>query len=141
MKSDIYRYNWFSIKYHTKNDIEKILLYFNKVYIDNSDLRLYLLANTYARNIIEESKNTHMQYILNLKALLENNLNATKQEIFVYLDLVSMRDYFSYINTKGKLNYLPAWKVIDKYDIKQLETNRLLFIEDKKIYFVYEGEN
>ena len=39
------KYNWSSIKKHTKGDINKILKYFYYVYIENTDLAVYLLEN------------------------------------------------------------------------------------------------
>ena len=62
-------------------------------------------------------------------------------EQLVYLDLASMRNVFTYYNTRGKGIYLPAWKVEKMYDIEKLKANRLLHIEENNIHFVYEQEN
>jgi hypothetical protein len=134
------KYNWSAIRYHTKNDIKKILLYFYKIYNNNlTDIQEYLVDNKYALRILDESKLNKYNYIINLNDFLENSMNATPEEMYVYLDLASKRDYFTYLNTKKKVNYLPIWKVVD-YDINKLKTNRLLNIDENNIYFVYEGD-
>ena len=134
------KYNWSSIRWHTKNDIKKILKYFYNVYNkDYTDIQEYLLENKYALKILKESVHKD-NYIINLNGFLDNSMNATADEMYVYLDLVSKRDYFTYLNTKKVVDYLPIWKVTD-YDINKLKTNRLLNIDENNIYFVYEGDN
>ena len=54
------KYNWSSIKKHTKGDINKILKYFYYVYIENTDLAVYLLENKYASRIAIESEKSSM---------------------------------------------------------------------------------
>ncbi len=95
--------------------------------------------NPWAAKIVAESKNNAHSYIQNPKALMAASSGATDSEIYVYLDLVAKRSYFNYVNTKGKVNYLPKWK-IDNYDINKLEMNRLLDFDDDNIYLLYEGE-
>ena len=80
-------------------------------------------------------------YILNIDDLILNDLNATKDEQYVYLDLASKRDLFTYHNTKGRVVFLVTWKVEKYYNINALKTNRLLSIDENNIYLVYEGEN
>lgn len=134
------RYNWGAIKKYTKQDMKKILAYFHNVYVDNTDIQKYLLNNEYARKITKENAIPGQSFMLNLDGFLGNHINATKDEMYVYLDLVSKRDFFTYLNTKRKVNYLPTWKVVEDYDIDKLKTNRLLYVDENNIYFVYEGE-
>lgn len=129
------RFNWQKIVGKTKGDKEKILEYFYNIYLSNN-FSEYLEKNKFAREIyFEQSK---MSFLLNIKDLLENSLNATKEEQYVYLDLASRRSLFNYFNTNKKVDYLQKWKVID-YDLDKLKLNRLLLLDDNNIYFIYEG--
>jgi len=129
------RFNWQKIVGKTKGDREKILEYFYNIYLSNN-FSEYLEKNKFAREIyFEQSK---MSFLLNIKDLLENSLNATKEEQYVYLDLASRRSLFNYFNTNKKVDYLQKWKVID-YDLDKLKLNRLLLLDDNNIYFIYEG--
>lgn len=133
------RYNWSIIKKYSECDMEKIKHYFYNIFINKENKDKYLLKNKYARRIINDSIENN-SFIVNIEGLLENSMNATSSEMFVYLDLVSKRDYFTFLNTRKKVNYLPIWRMVDKYDIDKLKTNRLLYITEHNIYFVYEGE-
>lgn len=135
------RYDWESIKICTGGDMTKIKDYFRYVYLEDKDtLQAYLLNNEYARRILRKAKERRQSFMLNIEAFLLNNMNGTDSELFIYLDLLSRRDYFTYLNTKKKVNYLPTWKIISDYDINKLTTNRLLYIDERSIYFVYEGD-
>ena len=132
------RYNWSVIVKETKGDIDKILEYFKNIYyLDN--VKEFVLRHKYAANIFI-SRERQENYLINVEGIVLNSLRATKEEIFVYLDLASRRDTFNYFNTKGRENCLYAWKIHDIYDLDKLKNNRLLFIEDNRIYFIYEGE-
>ena len=130
-------YNWEAIKKNSKNDISKILEYFTNVYVLKGTMYDYLLANKWASAAYQPGQN----YILNIDDLILNELNATKEEQYVYLDLASKRDLFTYHNTKGRVIFLFNWKVEKYYNIQQLKTNRLLNIDDNNIYLIYEGDN
>lgn len=135
------RYNWEAIKKYTKNNPEKIIDYFANVFVLQGTMYNFLVSNKWAAQIYND-KSEKNSYLENIAALVKNGLNGTKDEQYVYLDLASKRDYFSYINTKGKVNFIPYWKVSNVYtDIDRLKLNRLLEIDDRNIYFVYEGEN
>ena len=99
----------------------------------------YLLANQWA-NAAYNCKEPKTNYILNIDDFIANPFNATKEEQFVYLDLASKRDLFTYHNTKGRVTFLYSWKVEKYYNLNTLKTNRLLNIDDKNIYLIYEGE-
>jgi hypothetical protein len=129
-------YNWEAIKKYSKNDISKILEYFTNVYVLKGTMYEYLLKNKWAAAANIPGNN----YILNIDDLILNDLNATKEEQYVYLDLASRRDLFTYHNTKGKVIFLYTWKIEKYYNIQQLKTNRLLNIDDNNIYLVYEGD-
>lgn len=134
------RYNWEIILKETNEDINKILEYFSKVYVEQGKMYDFLVSNSWAREIqaTSEDKNS---YILNIQGFIENALNGTKDEQFVYLDLASKRDLFTYHNTRGKITFLPYWRVSNQYtDIDRLKINRLLMIDENNIYFNYEGE-
>jgi hypothetical protein len=134
------KFNWNIIKKYTKDDINKILDYFANVYVLQGTMYNFLTKNVWASNIFR-NESPKDSYILNLNDLIRNDLQATKEEQYVYLDLVSRRDIFTYFNTKGKVNFLPYWKVEDTYtDIDRLKLNRLLIINENNIYFIYEGD-
>ena len=130
-------YNWEELKKHSKNDISKILEYFTNVYVLKGTMYDYLLTHKWANAAHQPGNN----YILNIDDLILNDLNATKEEQYVYLDLASKRDLFTYHNTKGRVIFLYTWKVEKDYNIQQLKTNRLLNIDDNNIYLIYEGDN
>ena len=141
MKSDTYRYNWTEVKLQCKSDIRKIKKFLKMVnYSTKDELQQYLLSNKYALRILTKKNSCKQSFMINVEGFLENYMNATDDEMFIYLDLVSKRDYFTYLNTKKKVDYLPIWKVENIYEIKKLKTNRLLYISDTNIYFVYEGD-
>jgi exosome complex RNA-binding protein Rrp4 len=133
------RYNWEDIKKHTKNDITKILSYFSNVYVFQGTMYNFLKAHNWAAKIYN-SKTEKDSYILNINDLVYNELNATSDEQYVYLDLASKRDIFTYYNTKGKVIFLPYWKIEKYYNMNALKTNRLLMIDSDNIYLIYEGE-
>jgi hypothetical protein len=135
------KYNWEIIKKYTKNDPERILDYFSNIYVLKGTMYNYLNSKTWARNIYT-NKEEKKSYLLNVDDLIKNTLNGTKDEQYVYLDLASQRDLFTLHNTKGKVNFIPYWKVQHKYtDLDRLRLNRLLEIDENNIHFVYEGEN
>lgn len=135
------RYNWQAIKKYTKMDLKKIITYLEIVHNQRIDVVDYLRNNEYARNIVKESQGeSGMSYMANFEAFRDNLSKATDQEMLVYLDLISKRDYFTFLNTKRKVNYLPIWKMVDTYNIEKLKTNRLLLINKHNIYFVHEGD-
>jgi hypothetical protein len=134
------RYNWEAIKKYTKNDIPKILEYFSNVYVLKGTMYDYITAHKWAAAIYN-SKAPKVNYILNIDDLILNELNATKEEQYVYLDLCSKRDVFTYHNTKGRVIFLYGWKIEKYYNLNALKTNRLLNIDSDNIYLVYEGEN
>lgn len=122
----------------TNNDIDKILEYFKNVhYLDNA--KGFVMDHRWAATLFT-SRDPRENYLINVEGLILNSMRATKEEIFVYLDLASRRDTFNFFNTKGIERYLFAWKVHDIYDLDKLKNNRLLFIENNRIYFIYEGE-
>lgn len=134
------KYNWDIIKKYTKNDPKKILDYFSNVYVQQGTMYDFLVLNRWAKSI-QQDTTTKNSYILNIQELINNDLNATIDEQFVYLDLASKRDIFTYYNTKGRAIFLPYWKVSDIYtDIDRLKLNRLLMINENNIEFIYEGE-
>lgn len=133
-------FNWEDIKKYTKGDISKILEYFTNVYVLQGTMYDYLNTHNWAAQIYN-SKNAQNSYLLNIKDLILNDSNATPEEQYVYLDLASRRDTFAYYNTKGKVIFLPTWKVEKYYNLQALKTNRLLDINDKNIYLIYEGED
>lgn len=134
------RYNWDLIKQKTGNDINKILNYFKNCYVLKGTMYEFMLSNKWAVEI-QSSKEYKGSFIVNIDDFIKNDLKATLNEQHVYLDLISRRDAFSYMNTKGKVIYLPIWKIEGIYDANTLKTNRLLIIDENNIYFVYEGEN
>jgi hypothetical protein len=135
------RYNWEDIKKYTKNDIDKILEYFSNVYVLQGTMYDFLNKHTWAKKIYN-SKQSKNSYLLNVNDFIYNSFKGTKDEQFVYLDLASKRDIFAYYNTKGKVNFLPTWKIENDYSIQALKANRLLMIDSNNIYLIYEtGED
>lgn len=131
----VIKYNWEILKKYTNNDVHLILEFFDNVYVRKSENYFYL--NPWAAKIVAESENNAHSYIQNIEELIRAAKGATDSEVFVYIDLASKRSYFNFINTKGKANYLPAWKV-DEYDVNALKMNRLLTFDDNNIYLLYE---
>ena len=134
------KYNWEEIKKYSKNDIGKILDYFTNVYVLKGTMYDYLNKHNWAAKIFNSSE-PKSNYILSIDALIRNDLNGTKEEQYVYLDLASKRDIFTYYNTQGKVVFLPAWKVEKYYNLNTLKTNRLLTIDSTNIYLIYEDED
>lgn len=129
------RYNWNALKQY---DIDKIKEYFTYVHLLKGEEYNFLLENEWAKRMHDAVPKD--SYIMNLEGFLENKLKGTKVEQLVYLDLLSSRSTFTYHNTKGKTNFLPAWKAEKMYDIEKLKANRLLKLDENNIYFVYEQE-
>jgi len=132
---NVIKYNWEILKKHTNSNPHKMLEFFTNAYVTKAENYFYL--NPWAARIVVESRNKSQSYIQNVPRLLEYVNTATDSELFVYLDLCSQRSYFDFINTKGKLNYLPNWKISD-YEVEALHMNRLLTFDDKNIYLLYE---
>ena len=123
----VVRYNWELLKKYTNNDVRLMLEFFDNVYVRKSDNYFYLTP--WAARVVAESKNNAPQFLLNVKGLIDVAKGSTDSEIFVYLDLASKRNYFTFVNSKKKADYLPVWKV-DTYSVEQLKMNRLLTIDD-----------
>ncbi len=135
------RYNWAAIRKYTKLDLKKVIGFIDNVYVDNSKLAEFLMNNEYARKIVKESVHDKCNsFILNYTGFRNNYSNGTDQERLVYLDLLSRRNLFTYLNTKNKVIYIPKWRVLNDYNIEKLKMNRLLFINENYIYFIYEGD-
>ena len=133
----VIRFNWDILNKYTDSNPRKMLEFFYNVYISKAENYLYL--NTWAAQIIIESRNEDFSYIVNISELYRNAKSYTNSEIYVYLDLASRRDYFTFLNTKCKVRFLPIWKIRD-YDIEKLKLNRLLIVNDTNIQLIYEGE-
>ncbi len=135
------RINWKLIKEGAKNNPGKIIDYLKNVYVLKGTMYDYLSRNKWAKKVYSETKGVgEPNFIIDVDSFILNDLNATEMEQFVCLDLMAKRDMFTYLNTKGRVNFVPTWKVKNLYDIEKLKTNRLLMIEDNNIYFVTEGE-
>lgn len=133
-------YNWENLKKYSKNDINKILEYFTNMYVLKGTMHEYLLKHRWAREVYN-NKEPKSSYLLNVDDFILNTFNGTKDEQYVYLDLASKRDIFTYYNTKGNVIFLPIWKVEKYYNLNMLKSNRLLTIDSNNIYLIYEGEN
>lgn len=131
----VIKFNWELVKKYTDNNPRKILEFFDNVYVRKSENYFYL--NPFAARIVAESKDNAQNYIQNISELCIASKGATDSELFVYFDLASKRSYFNFINTRGKMNYLPKWK-IDNYNIESLKMNRLLSFDENNIYLLYE---
>ncbi len=73
-------------------------------------------------------------YLLNLHELLDKYYKWTSKEIAEYVALASLRNYSDY--TVLKYKHLDLIK--SPIPLKKLNNNRLLRVQDKKIYFLYE---
>jgi len=134
------KYNWEELKKYSNNNIDKILEYLTNVYYLKGTMYNYLLSNSWA-TAVYNSKEPKNNYLLNVDDFIANAFNGTKDEQYVYLDLASKRDLFTYFNTKGRVIFIPIWKVEDTYNMNMLKSNRLLSIDSNNIYLIYEGEN
>ena len=131
------KFNWEVIKKYTNKDPEKVLKYFENVFVLKGGMFDFLTENRWAMSIYVD-KSDKNNYLLDIDQLIINETNATEMERYVYLDLASKRDYFTYMNTKGTVTFLPLWK--NTYEVDKLKLNRLLNIESNNIFFIYEGE-
>lgn len=134
----VIKFNWELVKQYTNRDALLMLEFFDNVYVRKSENYFYL--NPWAAKIVAESRDNAHNYIENIPEFIDGAKYATNSEILVYLDLASKRSYFDFINTKGKLNYLPMWK-INGYDVDALKRNRLLTFDEQNIYLLYEKDN
>ena len=134
------KFNWEDIKKYTNNNPEKIIEYFGNVYVYKGTMFDFISNNEWAAKIYKQNSEKE-SFIININDLIKNETKATVQEQYVYLDLASKRNIFTYQNTKGNVNFIPYWKVSDVYtDLDRLRLNRLLIINDKNIHFIYEGD-
>ena len=133
------KFNWVNIKKYTKNDIAKIIQYFTNVYLIKDNAYTFILDNKWA-SLIYHNGEEKSSYMINLEGFLRNRLRGSKEELFVYLELLSRRNSFTYYNTNGKVLHLPIWKACDTFDIDKLKANRLLEIDENNIHFIYEEE-
>jgi hypothetical protein len=124
------KYNWEKIKRICDYDEINILWYFaiksgvyKPKYLYKKLRRKIYLTKDYAYP-------PGYSYILNIKPLLINEVNATAKEIYQYINLASMRSYFDY--KVRNIKTLPAIIAEEKID------NRLLRVENNKIHFMYE---
>lgn len=131
----VIKFNWELLKQYTNSDPHKILEFLSSVYVKKTENYLYL--NPWAAELKIKSRNNAHNYIQNVTELMLHTKTATDSELLVYLDLASKRSYFNFINTGGKMNYLPIWK-IDTYSIDSLKMNRLLNFDENNIYLLYE---
>ena len=116
-------FNWEELQKHTQKDPDKIIDYLANVYVNSGTMYDFLSRKEWAQKIYN-SKTAKNNYILNLEGLIKNEHRAISSEQYVYLDLLSRRDKFTYYNTKGSVNFLPIWKVKDVYNVDILKTNR-----------------
>lgn len=116
----MYRYNLKVINRHYKNPID----FFKEHYFKVNTIPYYKVINT---------KCNKPSFILNIIDLVLNELNGTKTEQLIYLQLLSKRSYIDYAY-KG-IKHLPIY--FCDYDINKLKHNRLLIIDDN-IKFKYE---
>jgi len=135
---DVVKFNWEILKEYTQSDPRKMLEFFDNVYVKKTDG--YFRLNPWAATIISRSADSRMNYIQNIKDVINASKACTDSEIYVYLHLASKRSYFTFINSRGKSNYLPLWK-IDEYDVEALTMNRLLTLDENNCYLLYENSN
>lgn len=117
------RFDWRPLQ-HLK--IEDIIEYF---YCLNYNIVTNKIYKKVERQAIKKDS-----YILNIKDLLENKVNATKDEVFIYLFLLSRRNYLDY--KFYKLKSLPT--IYSPFKLEPLKQNRLLKITNEEIIFIYE---
>ena len=135
----VIKYNWELLRKYSEDDPNKMLEFFDSVYIKKAENYFYL--NTWAAQVVAEAGRDTHNYIQNIPELKVAAKSATRSELLVYFDLASKRSYFNFVNTKGKMNYLPIWKIDNEYNIEALKMNRLLTFDDKNIYLLYEQES
>jgi len=119
------RYNLQELSKITKDDCDKILRYFYHV------LRGTRMDKTSKK--IHNSKDK-FSFMTNEEDLLLNSINASKQEICIYIYLAGFRNYLDYIE------YGQLWLPIEHspFDINKLRHNRLIKLTDEKIILKYE---
>jgi len=85
--------------------------------------------------LIEYTKEPRDSYLLNIVDLINTEKNATEDELYIYLDLASRRNFYDYkYNRDCRLKTI----VVNDYDIEKLKMNTLLKIENNEIKFKYE---
>ena len=117
-------YNWKALRLRTKNDPTKVVEFFRHSTYPKHDMPEYV-----RRTLL--SKPSKDSFLLNNKDFCSNKLNGTLLEQYWYIYLSSKRNYADYA-TKGDL-----WLHRALCDIN-VANNRLLTIDNNKIYFKYE---
>jgi len=134
------RLNWEKLKKETKGDMKLICKYLSNAFLQDQSLPNSLVKNKWMYALYYLHANDKQNFIIDIDSFLLNYESATDNERYVYLDLLSKRSMFTYLNTKKKVTFLPIWRVVADYDIDKLKTNRLLVIDEHNVYFVYEGD-
>jgi len=84
---------------------------------------------------IAEFKTKH-SFLLNPTDLILGRKNHTDSEMYVYLELASLRSYMEY-KISGKKS-LPTFYLPSKYSLEKLRLNTALRVTKDEIFFKYE---
>ena len=127
-KSEMIRFDWLVIENLPIDTIIRILNAL--VYTEN--------LTTYPPYVLKPiSKFKDMSaFLINPSGLILNRRKYTDSDIYVYLELASLRSYIIYKRT-GSLR-LPTYCIQKNYDLDKLKMNPLLDVTDDEIIFRYE---
>lgn len=120
-------YNWPELCEYCGWNVDKILKFIKYVSYKKPFSENFMVK-------ILKSKSPRYSFLNNPRGLIVNELQGTKSEQFIYLDLASKRGLYEF-RAEGRLS-LPI--KFCNYDLNKLKLNRLLLIKDGSIHFVYE---
>ena len=122
------KYDWLALRHLNSEAIIGILLflkYNNKIVeVPRSILKI---ISTFEHNI---------SFMLNVESLANASHKYTNSELYIYLELASLRSYIEYKQT-GKLS-LPTYYLPEQYNLDRIKMNRALKVIEDEIFFKYE---
>ena len=122
------KYDWAALNDLPSNYIISILVLLEYGDLINSAPRIL-----YER--VAKFKDKH-SFILNIRDLTLSQKSHTVSELYVYLELASLRSYIEYKAT-GKKS-LPTIYLPEKYSLEKLKMNTALEVTEDEIFFKYE---
>ena len=120
-------FNWDKLKRACNGDCKKIVTYFERIVLKQK----ISMACHYKPLMATDKRN----WLVNPEEIVKNVDNATISERCMYYYIASRRNYIDYRNDDIRFAFTYA---IDADILPKLEHNRLLTIENNKIYLKYE---
>jgi hypothetical protein len=136
----IIRYNWKTVLKESRGNITKILKILTAL-VEYKEEGQALAQRNYPKYILNcLYTKFNSSFLLNPEGLLENTHSHTNSEVFIYLELASMRNFmdFHFRDEAG----VPIYYIENEYeDLGKLKLNTLLDVNDKVVRLKYEELN